>query len=90
MKEASRRFDGRWWEYQANCAIGGFLLPRNLFRKAVDPFLETTGGLGLKSLSQSSRSKAIRDLAEVFDVNPKVVEIRLELLFPPSGSQQEL
>ncbi len=27
MKEASRRFDGRWWEYQANCAIGGFLLP---------------------------------------------------------------
>jgi hypothetical protein len=90
MKEARRRFDGRWWEYQANCAIGGFLLPQNLFRRAVDPFLEATGGLGLKTLSETNRLKATRSLAEIFDVNPKVVEIRLGLLFPSSGSQQEL
>jgi hypothetical protein len=32
------RYDGRWWESQANRAIGGLLMPRALVAKAVMPF----------------------------------------------------
>ena len=28
--EAKRGYDGKWWEYQANRAIGGLLLPKKL------------------------------------------------------------
>lgn len=40
-----KRYDGRWWEYQANRAIGGFLLPRKLVAEHVGPLLSISGGL---------------------------------------------
>ena len=51
--EPSPAYDGKWWEYQANAAIGALLLPRDLVRSAVQPFLETRGLLGLPSLADS-------------------------------------
>ena len=32
-----KRYDGRWWEYQANRAIGGLLLPHKLVAQCVTP-----------------------------------------------------
>ena len=74
------RYDGKWWEWQANRAIGGLLLPRRLVRKAVSDLLQS-GALG-PILPESERSVAERILAEVFDVNPAVARIRLHEMFP--------
>lgn len=74
-------YDGRWWEYQANRAIGGLLLPRPLVDKAVEPYLVPAGNLGSRAILSGDKDKAARALSELFDVNPSVVRIRLEDLF---------
>jgi len=81
-------YDGRWWEYQANRAIGGLLLPQKLVRQAVEPFCKPQGGLGLPALPDSEREQAVRELAKIFDVNPIVTRIRLDELFPAQKSGQ--
>ena len=35
-KSHSNRYDGRWWEFQANQAMGAALLPRKLVEVALD------------------------------------------------------
>jgi hypothetical protein len=81
------RYDGRWWEFQANRAIGGLLMPRGLVIKAVAPFCEECGGLGLPVL-KDQRERAARELAEIFDVNPVVSRIRLDDLFSRAKDAQ--
>lgn len=81
--EGSRRaYNGRWWEWQANRAIGGLLLPTNLVRIALEPFLEFSAITRSPLLPSNNRIPAERELAKVFDVNPIVVRIRLGELFP--------
>ncbi len=83
-------YDGRWWEYQANRAIGALLLPRTLALQALEFLLEGHGALGLKTLSAERRETAALALVDTFDVNPIVARIRLEDLFPPIGDQLAL
>ena len=83
-------YDGRWWEYQANRAIGALLLPRTLAQQALEFLLEGRGALGLKTLSSERRETAALALVDTFDVNPVVARIRLEDLFPPTGPQLAL
>jgi hypothetical protein len=78
----------RWWEFQANQAIGGLLLPKSVVDKALVPLLVAQGGLGLPSLPADRRERAIRLLADTFDVNPVVARIRLESLYPTSADRQ--
>jgi hypothetical protein len=81
-------YQGDWWEYQANMVMGAILLPRNLFERALAPFMETVGGLGLMRLPDSRRSEAVLAMAETFDVNPVVVRIRLESVSGSKNSGQ--
>jgi hypothetical protein len=81
-------YRGKWWEYQANRAIGSLLLPIYLAREVMDPFLEEAGQLGLKVLSQAKRAGAEKELSEVFDVNPVVARIRIEELYPEAKVAQ--
>lgn len=81
-------YNGNWWEYQANMVMGATLLPKPLVNRAVEPYLETVGLLGVPVLIGDRRAAAIRDLAEVFDVNPIVVRIRLEKLFRVESAGQ--
>lgn len=74
-------YDGKWWEWQANQAIGPLLLPRELVRTAVEPLTEERGMLGFRVLPSAHREPAARLLAETFDVNPAVARIRLSGLF---------
>lgn len=83
-----RTYDGRWWEYQANRMIGALLLPRTLVRVALEPFLVPTGNLGLPMLPSERSRDAVRMLSDIFDVNPVVVEIRVQQLFGSAGSSQ--
>ncbi|UWZ85256.1 hypothetical protein [Occallatibacter riparius] len=81
--EPAARYDGKWWEFQANAAIGPLLLPKDLVLTAVQPFVESRGLLGLLTLGNQMRSAAEVALAEIFEVNPIVARIRLAGLFPP-------
>jgi len=77
-------YDGRWWEVQANKAIGEFLLPKNLVRTAVADFLAPRGALGIQTLPPENREAACKHVADVFEVNLTPAKIRLEKLFPDS------
>lgn len=83
-----RLYDGRWWEYQANRAIGGILLPKALALRCVSDLVEPTGGLGAGVLESAEREWAVRRLAETFEVNSAVARIRLDDLFPPADGAQ--
>jgi len=82
------KYGGRWWEYQANLAIGGLLLPRQLVKKVLEPFLIERERLGNMVLNPDRREEATRELVEVFDVNPIVARIRISLIFPLSQESQ--
>jgi hypothetical protein len=86
--EGSRKYQGQWWEYQANRAIGALLMPKSLVESAVGAYLIGSGSLGLKSFDHSRTDETIRVLAETFDVNPVVARIRLGQMFPVSESAQ--
>jgi hypothetical protein len=75
----------RWWEFQANLAMGVLLLPKALVEKAVAPMLVAEGGFGFHVLPDARRAGAVQHLADVFNVNPVVARIRLEGLFPADG-----
>lgn len=78
----------RWWEFQANQAMGVLLLPKPLAEKALAPMLAVQGTFGSLALPASRREDAIRLLAATFDVNPVVARIRLEALHPLSADRQ--
>jgi hypothetical protein len=78
----SHGYDGRWWEFQANKAIGGLLMPRRLVEIAVQKFTSEVGLLGNRVLAPDKRESAARELAEIFDVNPAVARIRIDDVFP--------
>lgn len=80
---AHSRYDGQWWEWQANRAIGGLLLPKPLVISLIDPVLTKTGSG--RMLKPENRSKAEAEVAQVFDVNPIVARIRLQEMFPVEG-----
>lgn len=81
-------YDGKWWEYQANVAIGALLLPRPLAEEVIEPFT-VTEGLCLKVLDKTKYSDAVMSLSETFDVNPAVAKIRLSEIFPNENAGQQ-
>jgi hypothetical protein len=82
LVDAQRPYGGRWWEFQANQAIGSLLLPRIL----VDAFLDQSGiefaSFRGGMLTSKQRESLEKKAAAAFDVNPIVVRIRLDWLFP--------
>jgi hypothetical protein len=84
------RYDGRWWEFQANKAIGGLLMPRRLVEIALDKFLIEAGSLGERILLPQKREPAARALADIFEVNPAVARLRLDDVFPRRNDSQLL
>jgi hypothetical protein len=85
-----RTYDGRWWEFQANRAMGGLLCPKALVHVALHPFLSQSGSLGAVILDESRREDAIRSAADIFDVNPIVAKIRINELYPVETGQLRL
>lgn len=81
-------YDGRWWEFQANCAMSSLLLPRALVERALEPYLLEKGSLGVRRLNPRRREEAGRELSEMFDVNPVFAKLRIEKLFPERVEKQ--
>lgn len=88
----SRRseYDGRWWEFQANQAMGALLLPKELVHKCIESLLENLGSFGLKRLPDSAKEQAVHKLADCFDVNPAVARIRINNLFQSNTDMKQL
>ena len=78
----------RWWEFQANQAMGALLLPRGLVLEALQGLLLPQGQLGVPGLPSAKREAAVLLLAETFDVNPVVARIRLDGLYPGAAGGQ--
>jgi len=78
----------RWWEFQANQAMGALLLPKGLVEKALEHLLVSSGFLGAPTLVNDRRENAVRLVAEIFDVNPIVARIRLDVLYPAANGRQ--
>lgn len=86
-----QKYDGRWWEFQANLAIGALLLPVPLVTKALKPLVAAEGTFKLlESLPASQRAKAVAEIARIFEVNPVVARIRIDELYPTGGGQLTL
>ncbi len=83
-------YDGRWWELQANMAIGPLLMPRRLLHEALGPFLVVRGTFKTEEIDPRRREEAVRKAAEIFDVNPAAMRIRIEKLYKPLGNQLTL
>lgn len=83
-----RGYDGRWWEFQANRAIGALLLPKDLLPPCLENLFVPKGSFGRLALDATQREEAIRRLAETFNVNPVVARIRLEDAYLGGGDLQ--
>ena len=81
-RQSRQAYDGRWWELQANKAIGSLLLPRPVLMAVLDAFLTYPDGRGGRTVPEALREDAARALADAFDVNPAVSRIRLSSLYP--------
>lgn len=87
--EAShKKYDGRWWEYQANRAIGALLIPRPLVRPSVHDLVKRKGSLQMEILEPTARKEAVERISAIFEVNPVVARIRLYDLFPVHDQSQ--
>lgn len=82
------RYDGRWWEYQANRCMATLLLPRPLVVECVRPLARIEGIMETAVLPEVRRAEAVRQVAEVFEVNPVVARIRIGELYPEGSEQQ--
>ena len=87
-KKVGKRYDGRWWEFQANQAMGALLLPRRLVEMSLEKTLVESGSLGVRVLEERRRESAVQLVAETFDVNAVVARIRLSALFPEAVAGQ--
>jgi hypothetical protein len=79
----AKAYDGKWWEWQANRAIAGLLLPKKLVHTCVSDLLISKGIT--PELPATKKAEAENLLADTFDVNPVVARIRLQEMFPVSA-----
>jgi len=87
QRPVRRAYDGKWWELQANMVIGPLLMPAKLVVEALGPFRIVRGSMGLEEIDPRRREEAVRQVADVFDVNPAAARIRLDKMYKPSGPQ---
>ncbi len=81
-------YDGRWWEWQANRCIGGFLLPKHLVISALGAILLPSRVTKTPELPSGNRSEAESLVSQVFNVSLAVSRIRLAEFFPPGAAAQ--
>jgi hypothetical protein len=88
LVDAQRSYTGRWWEFQANQAMGSLLLPTAL----INAFLKRSGiepsSFVSRVLTPAEREALVKKAAVIFDVNPIVVRIRLDSLFPQKKNEK--
>lgn len=89
---AKVRYDGQWWEYQANRGMSALLLPRRILAAQVKEVCDAKSVKNPEAAFVAEKGRLVLDaLADIFDVNPRVVLYRLqELGYLPSSLDQEV
>ena len=82
LVDTQRSYTGRWWEFQANQAIGSLLLPRSVMHMFVGQPGIKRDSFGSPILTFAQRQALAKTAAFTFDVNPVVARIRMDGLFP--------
>jgi hypothetical protein len=82
LVDTQRSYTGKWWEFQANQAMGSLLLPSPLMHAFLDQSGINLASFGSGTLTPPQRESLAKKAAVTFDVNPIVVRIRLDALFP--------
>ena len=88
LVDTQRPYAGRWWEFQANQAMGSLLLPSPLMRAFLDQSGIDPASFGSGILTPAQNESLVKKAAVIFDVNPVVVRIRLDSLFPQNKNHQ--
>jgi hypothetical protein len=88
LVDTQRPYAGRWWEFQANQAMGSLLLPSPLMRAFLDQSGIDPASFGSGILTPAQNESLVKKAAVIFDVNPVVVRIRLDSLFPQKKNHQ--
>lgn len=88
VQGANCGYDGRWWEWQANRCIGGFLLPKYLVIKALEVLLRPSRVTKTPELPEENRRQAESLVSQMFNVSKAVSRIRLAEFFPSGSSAQ--
>jgi hypothetical protein len=88
IRAVDSRYDGKWWEWQANRCIGGLLLPRPSVLESLGSLVNQSLVTGIPKLPAANRSAAESHVANFFNVNPAVARIRLAEMFPPASDRQ--
>jgi len=88
LVDTQRSYAGRWWEFQANQAIGSLLLPSLLMNALLNQSGIKHSSLGSSILTPAQREALVKKAAVIFDVNPIVVRIRLDSLFSQKKAEQ--
>lgn len=86
--KVTRGYDGRWWEFQANQAIGGLLMPRRLVEQVLQSFTRSVGSFGQVAVPEGKKEAVIGELSKTFNVNPAVARIRLSDMLPSENERQ--
>jgi hypothetical protein len=89
-RNEGKSYNGQWWEFQANKAIGALLMPKKLVEMGVEEFMVISGMMGFKQFDHSKNAQAIHLLTETFGVNAPVARIRLQELFPVQAVRQPM
>jgi hypothetical protein len=88
LVDTQRSYAGRWWEFQANQAIGSLLLPKSLMNAFLDHSEIKPASFRSGILTPAQRESLVKKVALIFNVNPIVVRIRLDSLFPQKKNHQ--
>jgi hypothetical protein len=90
---ARPRYNGDWWEYQANRGMTALLLPRRVLAEQVNAACAMRRVATVEAAVRAGEGEQlVRALADVFDVNPVMVLYRLQDLeyLPKDVSQEAL
>jgi len=74
-----RKPNPKWWEVQANRAIGSLLMPKPLIPIFLEPFYAKFGTTKLSTLTGKARWEIAEAASNTFEVNQRVARIRLGL-----------
>ncbi len=86
----SAKYDGKWWEFQANQAMGALLLPRSLVEEALRELLVSSGSFGRSTIAPAQRAVAAEILSQTFEVNQVAARLRLDTILPSADRQLTL
>ncbi len=87
---AVRRYDDRWWEYQANRAMAALLLPISLIHLFIRSVITTWDSFGIPVIDPDKREYIVSAISDCFDVNPVVSRLRVAEIFRLDASQFSL